>query len=56
MALYDKIKSYYIDGYGYPTKYYTDANLDNFVKNGLITQEQAEEIRQEKERLNEKEI
>ncbi len=42
---YELIKKYYIDGYGYPKKYYTDEDIDNFVNKGIITLNQAEQIK-----------
>lgn len=38
MNWYEKIKKYYDKGY------YTNEDLDKFVKNGKITQEEADEI------------
>lgn len=48
MNWYERIRSYYIDGYGFPKKYYTDKNLASLVKMGKITQEQADQIKAEK--------
>ena len=39
---YNMIRKYYLEGYGYPKKYYTDADLDKFVVKDMITQQQSE--------------
>ena len=45
---YNMIRKYYIEGYGYPKKYYTDVDLDKFVVKGMITQQQSDELKAEK--------
>lgn len=45
MTISERIESYYIRGYGFPKKYYTDNDLDKFVKRNMITQEQANKIK-----------
>ena len=42
------IRKYYLEGYGYPKKYYTDVDLDKFVVKGMITQQQSDELKAEK--------
>ena len=39
---YSMIKKYYLEGYGYPKRYYSDTDLDKFVSKGMLTKEQAE--------------
>ena len=51
MTLIEKIEEYYIKGYGFPVKYYTDKNLDKFVKNNIITKEQAKAIKEKKKAI-----
>lgn len=48
MTIKERIESYYINGYGFPKKYYTDTNLDNFVKKGTLTQEEADAMKAKK--------
>lgn len=38
------IETYYLKGYGVPRKFYTEKNLENFVKKGMISQEQMNEL------------
>ena len=52
LIVYDKIKTYYIDGYGFPKKYYNDTDLDRFVAHNLITREEADEIKAIKRQEN----
>lgn len=49
----EKIRSYYLYGYGYPVKYYTEANLKAFVKKKMITEEAMNEMIVEKKKMNE---
>ena len=42
--LYETIRKYYLDGYGAPKKYYTETELMAFVKSGVITQQEMDEI------------
>lgn len=45
MTILERIKEYYINGYGFPKKYYSDGDLEKFVEKGLITSEQADLIK-----------
>lgn len=45
---YNMIRKYYLEGYGYPKKYYTEADLDKFVVKDMITQQQSDELKAEK--------
>lgn len=45
---YNMIRKYYIEGYGYPKRYYSDADLDKFVSKGMLTKEQSESLKAEK--------
>ena len=45
---YNMIRKYYLEGYGYPKKYYPDADLDKFVVKDMITQQQSDELKAEK--------
>lgn len=42
---YELIKKYYENGYGFPKKYYTAADVDRFAEKGIITAAEAEEIK-----------
>lgn len=42
---YELIKRYYVEGYGFPRKFYTDADLEVFISKNMITQEEANKIK-----------
>lgn len=48
---YEQIRRYYVEGYGMPKTYYTDAQLDAFAAKKMITKAEAEKIRAEKKAL-----
>ena len=45
---YSMIRKYYLEGYGYPKRYYSDTDLDKFVSKGMLTKEQAESLKAKK--------
>lgn len=47
------IETYYLKGYGVPRKFYTEKNLETFVKRGMITQDQMDELVAKKKKQQE---
>ena len=46
--LFETVKKYYLEGYGVPKKYYSDSDLAAFVKSGIITEQEKDEILSQK--------
>ncbi len=45
MTIAERIKEYYINGYGFPKKYYSDGDLDSFAAKNIISADEAARIK-----------